>query len=49
MSTSDFTFSSLADSQADLDRRMARDGYLLLKRAVPAEACDALRGRYWRS
>ncbi len=44
MSTSDFTLSSLADSQADLDRRMARDGYLLLKRAVPAAACDGLRG-----
>ena len=42
MSTSDFSLSSLADSQADLDRRMTRDGYLLLKRAVPAVACDAL-------
>ena len=41
--TSDFTLSSLEDSQADLDARMARDGYLLLKRAVPATHCDALR------
>ena len=41
--TSDFTLSSLEDSQADLDARMARDGYLLLKRAVPAMHCDTLR------
>ena len=40
---SDFTLSSLEDSQADLDARMARDGYLLLKRAVAATHCDALR------
>ena len=42
-STAEFTVSRLSDSQATLDARMARDGYLLLKRAAPAQYCDALR------
>ena len=41
--TAEFTVSHLGDDQATLDARMARDGYLLLKKAVPAQDCDALR------
>lgn len=41
--TSEFTLSRLQDSQFDLDARMQRDGYLLLKGAVPAADCDHLR------
>lgn len=40
--TADFVVSQLTDAQADLDMRMARDGYLLLKGAVPAADCDQL-------
>jgi hypothetical protein len=42
-STTDFVVSRLDDTQADLDERMARDGYLLLRHAVPASDCDRLR------
>jgi hypothetical protein len=43
ISTKEFVVSRLGDNQADLDARMARDGYLLLKKAVAASTCDRLR------
>jgi phytanoyl-CoA dioxygenase PhyH len=40
--TADFNTSTLAESDHVLQARLARDGYLLLKRAVAAPHCDAL-------
>jgi hypothetical protein len=40
--TADFNISTLSESDQSLREKLARDGYLFLKRAVASEDCDAL-------